>query len=525
MSGAARTRSAALDGLTGRIVEIEVDIANGLPKTLMVGLPDASIGQARERCRAAIVNSGHSWPDTRVTVNLAPSSLPKSGSHYDLGIALAILAAMGTVPSDPLRDTLVLGELALDGRLRAVPGVLPAVLAGAAAGCRRVIVPEVNVGEAELVEEVEVIGVRSLAHVLGLMTEAEIPDDPPVEPLVADGLFAPSLIGPELDFADVIGQHEARISLVVAAAGGHHLWFVGPPGLGKTMLASRLPGLLPDLAREEALEVSAVHSVAGLLPADVPLLTRPPFVDPHHTATAVAIVGGGSKIIRPGALSIAHRGVLFLDEAPEFASNVLEALRQPLESGRVVVSRAAQTVTYPARFQLVLASNPCPCGHDDAGVTTCACTPVVRRRYRERLSGPIRDRIDIVRELSPLGRRAMVDALGAARSTTQVAADVAEARERQAQRFADVPWRLNRDADGSVLRRAWAPDDAGQRLLDGELRSRSLSPRGADRVLRLAWTITDLSGVARPGYEEMHAALSLRKSLPVGGALQGLVAA
>lgn len=524
MTRAARTLSAALDGLNGRIVEIEVDIANGLPKTLLVGLPDASIGQARERCRAAVVNSGRSWPDTRVTVNLAPSSLPKSGSHYDLGIALAVLAASGEVPAEALRETLVLGELALDGRLRAVSGVLPAVLAADAAGCRRVIVPEVHVAEAELVDGVEVLGVRSLGHAVAWLTGEEVPDDPPVDPLAAEGLFMPSLTGPELDFGDVVGQHEARISLVVAAAGGHHLWFVGPPGLGKTMLAARLPGLLPDLRHEEALEVSAVHSVAGLLPADVPLLTRPPFVDPHHTATAVAIVGGGSKIIRPGAMSLAHRGVLFLDEAPEFASNVLEALRQPLESGRVVVSRAAQTVTYPARFQLVLASNPCPCGHDDAGTTTCSCTPVVRRRYRERMSGPIRDRIDIVRELSPLGRSS-VDALGGSRPTASVATDVAEARARQAHRFAQERWLLNSEADGAALRRHWSPDDPGQRLLDAELRSRSLSPRGADRVLRIAWTVADLSGRACPGYDEVHAALSLRRSLPVAGPLQGLVAA
>lgn len=525
MSGAARTRCAALDGLTGRVVEIEADIANGLPKTLLVGLPDASIGQARERCRAAFANSGHAWPDTRVTVNLAPSSLPKSGSHYDLAIALAVLGAAGAIPPEPLRDTLVLGELALDGRLRAVPGVLPAVIAGAAAGCRRVIVPEVNAEEAQLVEDVDVVGVRSLGHVLGLLTEAEVPDDPPVEPLVTESLFSPVMIGRELEFSDVVGQAEARISLVVAAAGGHHVWFVGPPGLGKTMLASRLPSLLPDLDREEALEVSAVHSVAGLLPADVPLLTRPPFVDPHHTATPVAIVGGGSKIIRPGALSLAHRGVLFLDEAPEFASNVLEALRQPLESGRIVVSRAAQTVTYPARFQLILASNPCPCGHDDASAATCACTPVARRRYRERLSGPIRDRIDIVRELSPIGRRGPVDGLGAPRTTAEVAADVARARERQAHRYHGHAWRLNREVDGAVLRRTWPPEPDAQGVLDAALRSRSLSPRGADRVLRLSWTIADLRGLERPGVDEVDGALSLRTSMPLGGSLQALVAA
>lgn len=521
MKGSATTRSAALEGASGRMIEIEVDIASGLPRTTVVGLPDPSVAQARDRCRAAVVNSSRSWPDVRVTINLAPASVPKSGSHYDLGIALATLSAAGVVPPEPLKAMLVMGELALDGRLRAVPGVLPAALAAVAAGCRRAMVPEVNAAEAGLVEELDVVGVRSLGHAVALLTDDEVPDDPPVEPLDATaGDLGALFVAPEADLADVVGQEEARISLTVAAAGGHHLWMVGPPGLGKTMLASRLPGLLPDLDRRSSLEVSAIHSVAGVLPAEVPLLTRPPFLDPHHSASAVSIVGGGSKVVRPGALSLAHRGVLFLDEAPEFASNVLDALRQPLESGHVVVSRAAQTVAFPARFQLVMASNPCPCGQSTAEQGACECTPLMRRRYRGRISGPIRDRLDIVRELSPASRHQIAAGLGRSRSTAETAELVAEARDRQAHRFRGRPWTLNSDVDGASMRREWPVSDEGQLILDRELRRRSLTPRGADRVVRLAWTVADVCGTSRPGDDEVSAALNLRSSLPIAGPLR-----
>ena len=316
----------------------------------------------------------------------------------------------------------------------------------------------------------------------------EEPDDPPVPPL--DDVGGLAWGGTErlgaLDVADVAGQEESRTALVVAAAGGHHLFMVGPPGIGKTMLAHRLPGLLPDLPHTDALEVSAVHSLAGTLSADAPLVRRPPFIDPHHTASAVAIVGGGSRSIRPGALSLAHRGVLFLDEAPEFASNVLDALRQPLESGHVVVSRAAQTAVFPARFQLVLAANPCPCGQGGTVAEQCECTPLMRRRYRDRISGPVRDRIDIHRVLTAPSRPELAHALGRSRST----ADLARRRRRGARPpahggTAAPPWLLNSDVPGVELRKQWPVSDTGRAVLDSQLRAQKLSARSADRVLRL----------------------------------------
>ncbi len=379
----ARTRSVSIDGVRGHVVEIEADISSGLSRTALVGSVDSSLNEARDRCRAAVSNSGRAWPSRKVTVGLSPASLPKTGAHYDLAIAVAVLGAAGEVPADAidafLHDAVLLGELALDGRLRAVPGVLPATIGAARAGLTRVVVPEVNAAEAAQVEGMDVLGLRSLGHMISVLAGEEPPDDPPVEPLRADGELGwrgeDRVAG--LDLRDVLGQDDARFALEVAAAGGHHLLMSGPPGAGKTMLAERLPGLLPDLDADHRLEVSAVHSVAGVLTSDDPLVRRPPFVDPHHSATAVSIVGGGSRAIRPGAVSLAHRGVLFLDEAPEFQSNVLEALRQSLESGQVTISRATKTAWFPARFQLVMAMNPCPCGR--AG-SDCSCVPAAGRR-------------------------------------------------------------------------------------------------------------------------------------------------
>lgn len=517
MNRAARIRSAALDGTLGRIVEIEADISNGLPNTTLVGLPDASVAQARDRCRAAVVNSGHSWPSNRLTINLAPSSLPKTGSHYDLGIALAVLAASGMINPDALVGVLAVGELALDGRLRPVAGVLPATHAGQQANCKTVIVPWANAAEAQLVVEVKVLAAKSLAHAVALLTGEDEPIDEPIVEVAPDPVFAlaPPVQG---DFADVIGQSEARVAMIVAAAGGHHVSLVGPPGVGKTMLAARLPSLLPDLNRQEALEVSTIHSVAGLLTSSMPLIERPPFLDPHHTASAAAIVGGGSKVIRPGAMSLAHRGVLFLDEAPEFASNVLDALRQPLESGRVVVSRAAQTVAYPARFQLILAANPCPCGSGD----DCQCSVSLRRKYHHRISGPIRDRIDIHRELTKPARGSSL--ISSTKTSAHLAELVAQARARQAHRYQGTPWKLNAEVDASIMIRKWPLDQSVRRVLDSHIRSNSLSPRGADRVARLAWTIADLAGSGKPSVDDISTALALRKSTTLTGQIVDLVA-
>lgn len=519
------TRSVTLDGLSGRAVEIEVDIAAGLPRITLVGLPDASVAESRDRCRAAVINSGCKWPDSRVTINLAPSSLPKSGSHYDLAIALAVLAAGGQIPAQALEGAVVLGELALDGRLRSVVGVLPATLAALEAGCARIFVPEVNAPEAELVEGLTVVGLRSLSHAVALLRGEPIPEDPPVQPLAPppNTVWSDSTRLAGLDLADIAGQLEARLSIVIAAAGGHHVFLTGPPGIGKTMLVQRMPGLLPDLDYSDSLATSAVHSVAGMLPPEAPLLNRPPFLDPHHTASAAAIVGGGSKTIRPGALSLAHNGILFLDEAPEFASNVINALRQPLESGHVVISRSTQTAAFPARFQLVLAANPCPCGLNSATSNMCECTPLMRRRYRDRISGPIRDRIDIHRSLSATIRPRPLSVVNPARPTVEVAALVAVARNRQTVRLQASPWRLNSDVPGVELRKHWPLTGDGQLLIDHRVQANRLSARSADRVARLAWTVADLTGVEKPGARQVEAALALRQSMPISGDLRELV--
>jgi magnesium chelatase family protein len=365
-----RTRCVTLLGIDGRVVDVEADVASGLTAFTVTGLPDTALAQARDRVKAACRNSGLGFPDGKVTVNLSPASLPKHGSGFDLAIAVAVLTAARVVPATLPRAVVHLGELGLDGRLRSVRGVLPAVLAAARAGVETVVVPAANEVEASVVPGIEVRGVVSLAGLVALYRGEPEVDEPVVHDTVgaADATDAAEARDRPAarDLSDVIGQPDARAALEIAAAGGHHLFFVGPPGAGKTMLAARLPDLLPDLGRDEALQVTALHSLAGRLPDGCGLVVRPPFVDPHHTASAAAIVGGGAGLPRPGAASMAHCGVLFLDEAPEFSARVLDALRQPLEDGGLVIHRAAGTARYPARFQLVLAANPCPCGRPPA---------------------------------------------------------------------------------------------------------------------------------------------------------------
>ncbi|CAN5762816.1 YifB family Mg chelatase-like AAA ATPase [soil metagenome] len=488
-------------GLQGHLVEIEADIGDGLPTFTMVGLPDASVREARDRMRAAVVNSQLRWPQRRMTVNLTPATLPKHGSAFDLALAIAVLAANGDLPP-PARDGPVfLGELGLDGAVRPVLGVLPAVLAAQAAGRDRVIVPAGNLAEAALVPAMSVSGVTRLADLV-----AHLRGEP--DRLVTASAVVEPVPVPGADLRDVVGQAGGRRALEVAAAGGHHLYLHGPPGAGKTMLAERLPGILPLLPDEEALEVTAIHSVAGALPPGAPMLRRPPYESPHHTASAAAIVGGGSGLARPGAISRAHRGVLFLDEAPEFASGVLDALRQPLESGQITLHRAAGRTAYPAAFQLILAANPCPCA-SPSGDQACVCTSWMRRRYLSRLSGPLLDRVDLHVTLLPVTRQALL-ATEPAESSATVASRVRAARTAARERLAETGQTRNADIPGAALRRRWRPARSAMSGVESALDRGLLSARGMDRVLRVAWTLADLAGVTVPGPLEVDEAMGLR---------------
>jgi magnesium chelatase family protein len=483
-------------------VEVEAHLAAGLPGLVITGLPDTAVAEARDRVRAAVLNSGQAWPTRRITVGLGPAWLPKRGSGLDLAVAAAILLADGVLPAARLLGAALLGELGLDGRVRPVRGVLPAVLAALGTGVRRVVVPAANAAEARLVPGIEVVAVDSLATLLAFARGEPTPPEPPVdEPANAEA--------PPPDLADVMGQELGRVAVEVAAAGGHHLALFGSPGAGKTMLAERLPGVLPPLDIDAALEVTAVHSVAGTLPAGCPLIQRPPYQSPHHTASAAALVGGGSGLARPGALSLANRGVLFLDEAPEFTPRVLDALRQPIERGEVVLARSGGVARYPAKVQLVLAANPCPCA-SPAGDVACLCSSATRRRYLGRISGPLLDRIDIQIDLQPVKAAALFMEGVQMEESAVVARRVAAARGAAAERWRADGWRTNAEVPGRELRGRWrlprGVTASVQRMVDRG----QLSARGYDRVLRLAWTVADLGGRAVPAAGDVNEAVYLR---------------
>ncbi|MFY1598745.1 YifB family Mg chelatase-like AAA ATPase [Micromonospora sp. WMMD737] len=498
----AKVLCVGLVGVTGHLVEVEADLAAGLPAVVISGLPDTALHEARDRVRAAVVNSGQRWPNRRITLNLLPADLPKFGSAFDLAIAAALLGGSGELPLLPLEHVVVLGELGLDGTVRPVRGVLPMVAAAARAGVGKVIVPAGNAAEAAVVPGVRVRAVDTLHRLVSFVRDGS--------PLIEPEPDGPSPAGGGPDLAEVAGQGLGRRALEVAAAGGHHLALVGPPGAGKTMLAERLPSILPELDDEAALEVTALHSIAGLLPPGGRLLRRPPFQAPHHTATVPSLVGGGSGLARPGAISLAHRGVLFLDEAPEFSRGALEALRQPLENGRVRLVRSRGGAEYPARTQLVLAANPCPCAKP-AGDAYCECPPQARRRYLSRLSGPLLDRIDVQVKLPPVRAAELMQATVDSEPSATVAARVAVARQAAATRWAVLGHRLNAEIPGPYLRRPpWrlpGPDTAELRV---RLDAGSLSARGFDRIIRLAWTIADLDGRDRPDREDVREAIQLR---------------
>jgi magnesium chelatase family protein len=512
------TYSVALDGVDGRVVTVEADIHDGVPGWSLSGLPDVCVSEARDRCRAAMVNSAEKWPDRRVTVAMYPADVRKVGSHYDLAIALALLAAKESIPGVGLRSTAVFGELALDGRLRSVPGVLPAALSAFEAGLERVIVPASNAAEARLVDGLEVVGVRSLAECMAILSGKEPPDEPDQPPLHEDlgGSYPPRSRFDAADLSDVRGQAQARWCVEVAAAGGHHLFLEGPPGAGKTMLAERFAPLLPDLDLVQSIEVSKIHSVAGLLSRDVPRVLRPPFLAPNHTDTVASVVGGGTRLIKPGAISLAHRGVLFLDEAPEFKPSVHDALRQPLESGEISIRRAEGSAKFPAGFLLICAANPCPCGYGYGKGLRCTCSADKVRRYRARISGPVRDRIDISHTVLPVNRAEMRQPVGVDGSTASVGARVTAARQRQRARFDGLPWTTNGEVPGYEFRRVCRLDPDAAALIEEAVGGGRLTQRGADRVTRVAWTIADLAGCDAPRPSHVFEALYLRTDGLVG---------
>ncbi|WP_180933788.1 YifB family Mg chelatase-like AAA ATPase [Nocardioides ungokensis] len=516
----ATARTLSLHGAVGHVVDVQTDVSPGQVGLTLVGRPDVSLNEARDRCRMAIVNSRLQWPATRrITVLLSPADLVKRGTHFDLAIAVSVLAAAAELPASSLEGTVFIGELTLDGGLRSVPGVLPMVLAAAARGVGRVFVPEPQAQEAAMVPGMEVIGMRSLAQVVAELRGEEVPEAPPVAPMSGSRLLAwrGSERREELDMSDLFGLEDTRYAVEVAAAGGHHLMLSGPKGSGKTSIAERIPGILPDLTAEESLELTAIHSLAGALEPGDGLLVRPPWSAPHHDASKASLLGGGNNAVRPGELSRAHAGVLFLDEFPLFRSDVIEALRQPLESGEVTVARRDESVTLPARGMVVLACNPCPCGNYTSTPQTnrCQCRDPQRRAYRHKITGPVADRVDILRHVVAEDRAGRNDRFDHRDSSAEIRVRVETARRRQALRYAGCSWRLNAHAPVPVLRERWPLTPEAEECVDATTWRGELTQRGAARVLRLAWTVADLAGLDRPGLPEAQMALALRRGSPL----------
>ena len=496
----AKTNTIALSGIKGELITVEVDISDGLPGFTLLGLPDAALNESKDRVRAALTNSGQIWPNRKVTISLLPAWLPKSGSSFDLPIAMGIMAA-----SDALADIselVFLGELSLEGNLRNTKGVLPALIAAHQNGIKCAVIPAANLAEAQLLPEIKVYAFEKLSEIIHWLRTGE---------LVTQSEFELDVASEEryLDFADVAGQVSARRAAEISAAGGHNFLMIGPPGVGKTMIAERMPSILPPLTQSETLEVTAIHSITTSDRA--PLSKFAPFIAPHHSATRIAMVGGGAHLIKPGVCSLAHRGVLFIDEAPECSSGVLDSLRQPLESGAITISRANGNLTFPARFILVLAANPCPCGKFSGKGRSCTCTSIQIRRYLNKLSGPLLDRIDLRVKVENVSRTELAETNN--ESSSLIRARVIAARNAAKARFVKESWSLNCEIPTRALRSIYQPDRNAMNFLHDQLDKELITARGLHKIIRTSWTIADLKSVPRPTLDEVTEAYELREGL------------
>ncbi len=484
----AKVLSATVVGIDAILVDVEVDIAQGLPQFSTVGLPDGAVKESKDRVKAALKNSGYEFPPKRITANLAPADLKKEGAAFDLPISIGILAATGVITGERLGRYILLGELSLDGSLKPVRGALPVAVAARKAGLAGLILPLENGSEAAVVEGVDVLPARTLAEVVQFLRgEAAIPP----KQVDLQQLFSLKDEHGE-DFCEVRGQDHAKRAIEVAAAGSHNLLMIGPPGSGKTMLARRIPSILPALGFDEALETTAVFSVSGMLENGTALVTQRPFRAPHHTISDVGLIGGGTSP-KPGEVSLAHNGLLFLDELPEFKKNALEVLRQPLEDGRVTISRALQSLTYPSRFMLVTAMNPCPCGFLGDISHTCSCTPIAIKRYRSRISGPLLDRIDLHVEVPAVAYRDLSDSRET-ESSAAIAARVTQARNLQQERFKGTKVHCNAQMNARLIKKHCELDQNGHRMLELAGEKLGFSARSYSRILKVARTIADLAG-------------------------------